>query len=154
MSTLAAELKARGITLVDPLVAAALKSKKAGVSFEDFEEDFCFDREEGLEVNTTPKQKKATPSKTARTPTPRKKAALKSPLIKSPPLKSPFKQVTPIMSSRSKSYGVDELTEDFSTQIIQGFVNEGMSSLQYGGQVDFGDGMSCPYILSEDGVKQ
>jgi hypothetical protein len=51
------------------------------------------------------------------------------------------------MSSRSKSYGVDELTEDFSTQIIQGFVNEGMSSLQYGGQVDFGDGMSCPYLI-------
>jgi hypothetical protein len=146
MSTLASELKARGITLVDPLVAEALKAKKAGVTFDNHQEDFCFEREEE-EENSTPKKKKATPSKTARTPTPRKKAALKSPLIKSPPLKSPFKQVTPIMSSRSKSYGVDDLCQDFSTQIIQGFVNEGMSSLQYGGQVDFGDGMSCPYLI-------
>ena len=57
MSTLASELKARGITLVDPLVAEALKAKKAGVTFDDRKEDFCFEREEE-EENSTPKKKK------------------------------------------------------------------------------------------------
>jgi hypothetical protein len=56
MSTLASELKARGITLVDPLVAEALKAKKAGVTFDDRKEDFCFEREEE-EENSTPKKK-------------------------------------------------------------------------------------------------
>jgi hypothetical protein len=44
-------------------------------------------------------------------------------------------------------YSVDDLTSDFSAQIIQGFVEEGLSSLQYGGHVHFGDGISVPYLI-------
>jgi hypothetical protein len=59
MSSLALELKARGITLVDPLEAAALKAKKAGVTFDDCKEDFDFDIAEQEEVaKSTPKKKK------------------------------------------------------------------------------------------------
>jgi hypothetical protein len=58
MSSLALELKARGITLVDPLEAAALKAKKAGVTFDDCKEDFDFDIAEQEEVaKSTPKKK-------------------------------------------------------------------------------------------------
>jgi hypothetical protein len=76
------------------------------------------------------------------------------------PLKTPTKKkkvtiaaaasaskANPTPAPKMSGYGVDDLCQDFSTQIIQGFVNEGMSSLQYGGQVDFGDGMSCPYLI-------
>jgi hypothetical protein len=142
MATLAKELAARGITIVDPLAAEALKAKKAGVNFNNCEEDFCFDNEEE-KADSTPQKKKATPKKppfsAARSP---QKAPFKSPPIKSPA----FKKITPKMSSK-KTYDVDELCKDFSTQIKQGFVDEGMSSLQYGGQVDFGDGLSCPYLI-------
>jgi hypothetical protein len=157
MSTLAKELHARGITLVDPLLAEAAKSLKAGVTFDNCKESFCFEREEE-EENSTPKKTKATPKKTKATPTHHpfsKSPSARTPAIKSPParsartpaIKSPaFKKVTPKMSSK-KTYGVDELTQDFSTQIIQGFVDEGLSSLQYGGQVDFGHGISVPYLI-------
>jgi hypothetical protein len=66
---------------------------------------------------------------------PRKKAAIKSPSLKSPAFKSPspaFNQVTPRMSSKKALYSVDDLTTGFSAQINQGFVEEGLSSLQYG----------------------
>ena len=59
MSSLALELKARGIKLVDPLEAAALKAKKAGVTFDDCKEDFDFDiAAEEEESSSTPKKKK------------------------------------------------------------------------------------------------
>ena len=146
MSSLALELKARGIKLVDPLEAAALKAKKAGVTFDDCKEDFDFDiAAEEEESSSTPKKKKATPSKQVLSPsatrTPIKKAAF-------PPLKSPvFNQVTPKMSSKKAAYSVDDLTTDFSASIIQGFQKEGLSTLQYGGHVDFGDGLSVPYLI-------
>jgi hypothetical protein len=150
MSSLAIELKARGITLVDPLVAAALKAKKAGVTFHDCKEHFDFDaEEEEVAGKSTPKKKKATPSKQqvlspSATTTTRKKAAFKSPSLRSPP--PAFNQVAPMMSSK-KAYSVDDLTSDFSAQIIQGFVDGGISSLQYGGHVHFGDGISVPYLI-------
>jgi hypothetical protein len=82
------------------------------------------------------------------TRTPRKKAAIKSPAFKSPSLKSPaFNQVTPRMTPKKAPYGVDDLTNDFSAQIIQAYVEEGMSSLQYGGHVHFGSGISIPYLI-------
>jgi len=60
MSSLALELKARGITLVDPLEAAALKAKKAGVTFDDCKEDFDFDiAEKEEEAKSTPQKKKS-----------------------------------------------------------------------------------------------
>ena len=57
MSTLAQELKARGITLVDPLQAAVAKANKAGVAFDDCGEDFDFEVAEA-EAESTPKKKK------------------------------------------------------------------------------------------------
>jgi hypothetical protein len=75
------------------------------------------------------------------------------------PLNTPRKKkvTVPAFASASKSaaksaakmpeYGVDDLTTDFSAQIIQGFVEEGLSSLQYGGQVDLGNGISIPYLI-------
>ena len=82
MSTLAQELKARGITLVDPLQAAVAKSNKAGVAFDDCGEDFDFEVAEREALFGTPQKKKvATPSKQVLPPsatrTPRKKSALK-----------------------------------------------------------------------------
>jgi hypothetical protein len=56
MSSLALELKARGITIVDPLEAAALKAKKAEVAFDDWKEHFDFDEEEE-KGKSTPKKK-------------------------------------------------------------------------------------------------
>jgi hypothetical protein len=150
MSSLALELKARVITVVDPLEAAALKAKKAGVSFDDCKEDFDFDITEKEEATKSTPKKKATSSKqqvlspSATTTTPRKKAAFKSPSIRSPP--PAFNQVTPRMSSK-KEYIVDDLTRDFSSQIIQTFVDGGLSSLQYGGHVHFGDGISVLYLI-------
>ena len=59
MSSLALELKARGVTLVDPLEAAALKAKQAGVTFDDCKEDFDFDITEKEEAaKYTPKEKR------------------------------------------------------------------------------------------------
>ena len=64
-----------------------------------------------------------------------------------------FKTPTPRMSKKkapakkAASYGVDDLTTDFSASIIQGFQKEGLSTLQYGGHVDFGDGLSVPYLI-------
>jgi hypothetical protein len=75
------------------------------------------------------------------------------------PLNTPKKKkvTVPAFASASKSaaksaakmpeYGVDDLTTDFSAQIIQGFVEEGLSSLQYGGQANFGNGISVPYLI-------
>jgi hypothetical protein len=153
MSTLAKELKVRGITLVDPLVAAAAKAKKAGVAFDDCGEDSDFEFEEEVE-KSTPKTKKATPSRKKAFKSPSLKSpSLKSPPLKSPPLKSPplrspaFNQVTPRMSSKKASYSVDDLTSDFSAQIIQGFLDEGLSSMEYGGHVEFGAGISVPYLI-------
>ena len=51
------------------------------------------------------------------------------------------------MSLKKASYSVDDLTSDFSAQIIQVYVDEGMSSLQYGGHVHFGSGISVPYLI-------
>jgi hypothetical protein len=59
MATLAKELAARGKRLVDPLQAAAAKAKKTGLTFDDCEENFCFDREEEKEGSTTSPKKKA-----------------------------------------------------------------------------------------------
>jgi hypothetical protein len=56
MSLLATELKSRGIRIVDPLQAAAAKALKAGVTFDNCEEDFDFDTEEE-EAQSTPKTK-------------------------------------------------------------------------------------------------
>jgi hypothetical protein len=50
------------------------------------------------------------------------------------------------MSSK-KAYGVDDLISNFSAQIIQGFLDEGLSSMQYGGHVEFGVGISIPYLI-------
>jgi hypothetical protein len=50
-------------------------------------------------------------------------------------------------SAKMPDYGINELTSDFSAQIIQGFVEDGLSSLQYGGHVNFGDGISVPYLI-------
>ena len=65
MSSLALELKARGIKLVDPLEAAALKAKQAGVTFDDCKEDFDFDITEKEEAaKSTLKRKKSNTIKT------------------------------------------------------------------------------------------
>jgi hypothetical protein len=74
-----------------------------------------------------------------KTPTKKKKVTIAA--------ASSASKANPTPAPKMSAYGVDDLCQDFSTQIIQGFVNEGMSSLQYGGQVDFGDGMSCPYLI-------
>jgi hypothetical protein len=64
MSALALELKTRGITLVDPLEAAALKAKKAVVSFGDYNKDFDFDKAEAEEAAKLTPQKKSRTIKT------------------------------------------------------------------------------------------
>jgi hypothetical protein len=46
-----------------------------------------------------------------------------------------------------KAYSVDDLTSDFSAQIIQTYVEDGMLTLQYGGHVRFGTGISVPYLI-------
>ena len=91
-------------------------------SDDDYEEEEEVEVEEGFKT-PTPKKQKATP-----TPTPRMSKK-----------KAPAK--------KAASYGVDDLTTDFSASIIKGFEKEGLSTLQYGGHVDFGDGISVPYLI-------
>ena len=72
-----------------------------------------------------------------KTPSPKKQKATPTPRMSK-------KKATP---KKAASYGVDDLTTDFSASIIKGFEKEGLSTLQYGGHVDFGDGISVPYLI-------
>jgi hypothetical protein len=59
----------------------------------------------------------------------------------------PGAKSAPKSASKMLDYGVEDLTSDFSAQIIQGFAEEGLSTLQYGGHVHFGSGISVPYLI-------
>jgi hypothetical protein len=50
-------------------------------------------------------------------------------------------------AAKMSDYSVDDLTRDFKSQVIQGYLQQGLSSLQYGGHVDFGHGISVPYLI-------
>jgi hypothetical protein len=56
MSTLAQELKSRGIRLVDPLEAAAAKAKQAGLAFNELVEEFDYEEAEVEAFETPPKK--------------------------------------------------------------------------------------------------
>jgi hypothetical protein len=50
-------------------------------------------------------------------------------------------------AAKMSEYSVDDLTCEFSGQVIQGYVEQGLSSLQYGGHVNFGNGISVPFLV-------
>jgi hypothetical protein len=76
--------------------------------------------------------------------TPKKTKAVAS--ASKPAAKSAAKSVAKSVAKMS-DYDVDDLTSDFSAQIIQAYVDDGMSTLQYGGHVHFGTGISVPYLI-------